>query len=94
MDETTNFGFEHLPTKTERFWRWLGFRYQLLELPETELPGWMMTKTVIHFDLGDRVRLLLTGRLTIHTRHATDVQVDKCISAASFEIARPGESHD
>lgn len=84
-----NFAKEYVPTRTERFWRWLGFRYHLYELPETDMPGWMMTKTAIQFDWADRLRLLLTGRINIDIRQATDVKVSTCASAVSFEIVPP-----
>ena len=91
----THFAVEYVPSFAERFWRRLGYRYHLQDVPETDMPGWMMTKTVIHFDFADRLRLLFSGRLKLDTRQATNVVVDKCISTVSFSISPPfGERHD
>lgn len=92
----TDGAIEYQPTRRERFWRALGFRYHLTDLPDgidKEFPGWMMTKSFIQFSFRDRLRLLLTGRLFLDTRHATNVQVDSAKSALSFRIAAPGD-HD
>ena len=81
------------PTIRERFWRALGFRYHLVDLPhdiEQKLPGWMMTRSLIAFSLSDRVRLLLTGRLYLDLRQASDVSVSEVHSALSFRIGAPG----
>jgi hypothetical protein len=82
------------PTFQQRFWRAMGFRYILNELPENvhdTLPGWMITKTVYHFGFLDRLRLLTSGRTAVDMRQATSPQVDKCVSAASFRILHPME---
>ena len=93
-DGVENFCMVHVPTRAERFWRMLGFRYHLSELPdgvETEHPGWMMTVNRLDFSLADRFRLLLTGRLTVHLRQAPNVPVDSCVNALSWKIHPPGD---
>lgn len=90
----TDGAMEYRPTRRERFWRALGFRYHLTDLPDgidKDLPGWMMTKCFIHFSMADRMRLLLTGRLHLDIRQATNVRVDEARSALSFRIASPGD---
>ena len=83
----------HRPTMLERFWRSIGFRYHLVDLPDDLEPsrGWMMTRVHLDFSLADRLRLLLTGRLRLDIRQAPNVAVDDCISAASWRIAAPYE---
>lgn len=95
MSEEHNFASEYKPTRMERFWRWMGYRYHLAELPETDMLGWMMTKTRFTFSVADRFRLLLSGTLALEMRQATDVEVTKCVSAVSFSIKPPfGDSHE
>jgi len=86
-----NFAMYHKPTIIEKLWRALGYKYHLVDLPEEAdgMDGWIMTHTRFNFDFFDRIRLLLTGKLYVDTRQATDVRVGKCISAASFRIAPP-----
>lgn len=59
----------HVPTLRERFWRKLGFRYHLGDEPEGTdgLPGWMCTDSTLHFSFGDRLRLLVSGKLKTRT---------------------------
>ena len=97
MTETSNEASFHKPTRRERFWRAIGFRYHFTDLPEgihEDLPGWMMTKSFIHFSVADRLRLLLTGRIYMDMRQATNVAVAKACSALSFRIAAPGDKGD
>lgn len=89
----TNLAMYHRPTLRQRFWRSVGFRYHLHDLDDDPaLPGWMMTETKIEFSVADRIRLLLTGRLHLTLRQATNVEVDHARSAMSFRIGHPGES--
>lgn len=83
----------HRPTFGQRLARRLGFRYVLAELPpEAEaMPGWMMTSVDVSLSLTDRLRLLVSGRLELDMRQATDALVDKCITATSFSIPAPWE---
>lgn len=85
-----NIAMEYRPTKAERFWKALGFRYHLSDLPDdAPQEGWMMTKTVIKFSMADRLRLLLSGELRIDIRQATGTKVYRCVTAVSFEITHP-----
>jgi hypothetical protein len=95
----TNFAMEYRSTFMLRVWRRLGWRYQLVELPETpeveRMPGWAMTRVRLHFSLVDRVRLLLTGRVRVDIRQKMSADVADIVSAASIEILPPGrEFHD
>ena len=85
------------PTLRQRFFRWLGFRYHRVDLPdniEATMPGWMMTTCRVHFDFADRLRLLLTGKLHIDIRQATSQQVDSAVNTTSFEIIPPWRNPD
>jgi hypothetical protein len=93
------FAMEYRPTFMHRAWRRMGWRYQLVDLPETPevegMPGWAMTHVRFHFSLADRVRLLPTGRVRIDVRQKLSADVMDIVSAASFEILPPGrEFHD
>ncbi len=92
---SNGYGMAYKLTLRERFFRALGFRYHLVNLPddiETTMPGWMMTSCRMHFDFRDRLRLLLTGKLNLEIRQATSQQVDEAISATSFRIVPPFEN--
>lgn len=92
MQDEMNFAMEYKPSIWERFWRGMGYRHHLNELPDDpELPGWLMNEAYIHFGWLDRFRLLLTGRLYLTTRMATNVSVEHASSALSFRIGYPGE---
>lgn len=93
IENTQNFAMEYKPTRRERFWKWLGYRYFLVDLPDDtdQMPGWMMTTTRIEFSIADRLRFLLSGKIKIDIRQATDVRVERCVSAVSFSITPPFE---
>ena len=95
MNENMNLCQMYKPSRVERFWRKAGFTTAHAELPEgieATHPGWMMTNTRMHFSFGDRLRLLLTGRLHLTLRQATSQEVDEAVSAMSHRILYPGES--
>lgn len=83
------------PTFSRRFWRALGWRYHLADLPAEAdaMPGWAMTHVKLQFDLLDRLRLLTSGRLRLDIRQGLDAPVGQIISATSFEILPPGSGH-
>jgi len=89
----TNQAMIHIPTLGERI-RWgLGFKFHRGEDPEgaEKMSGWMMTTASFHFDILDRLRLLLTGRLHIQIAQHTNVQVDTSINRVDYVIKAPGE---
>lgn len=91
-DMSNEGAFHYVPTRSERFWRWLGFRYVRTDLPDDvdkTHPGWMLTTVRFKFDWADRLRLLVSGQLHIDVRQATTQQVDEAVSAASHEIIPP-----
>jgi hypothetical protein len=93
MPEIANSAMMHAPTVRERFWRALGFRYRLGDEPEgiEKMKGWMQTRSRIDFSLLDRLRLLLTGRLSIILTQHTDSEVASCVNRLDFQIKAPGD---
>lgn len=94
MSDITQNGCQvYRPTLAERFWRKVGYRYHLTDLPEDAgaMPGWAMTNVRLTLSFTDRVRLLLTGRIRLDVRQAMDVSVETVISATSLQILYPGE---
>lgn len=89
----THGAMEHRPSWRARAWRRLGFRYHLGEDPKDadSLPGWMCTETRMHFSFGDRLRLLLTGKLHIRIVQHTPVQCDFSRNRLDWEIEPPGK---
>lgn len=93
-DEATHGGYavSHTPTKQERLWRSLGYRYHLGEEPDgiDSLSGWMCTSTRMQFGIADRLRLLLTGRLHIRLVQHLPVKCDFAKNRLDWEIVPPG----
>jgi citrate lyase synthetase len=79
------------PTLAERFWRWVGFRYVHAEMPAEAdaLPHWLVVETGFHFSFGDRLRLLLGGKLRIRTTTNTQHEAGQAISVSSFTFVPP-----
>ncbi len=93
------FAVEYRPTFMRRAWRRLGWCYHLVDLPETpeveRMPGWAMTHVRLEFSIGDRLRLLLTGRVRLDIRQKLSADVADIVSATSIEILPPGRDfHD
>lgn len=83
----------HVPTRAERMWRAIGFRYHLGAEPEgiDGMQGWMTSTATFRFGLADRLRLLLTGRLNINLVQYTTVQCDESKNRLDWQIMAPGE---
>lgn len=94
MADTTNTqAFYRAPTPRERFWRWAGFNYHPGDDPPDAdlLPGWMRTTTGFNFTLGDRLRILLTGKLRISLIQHTDTPSPSVIkNRTDWHIIAPG----
>lgn len=83
-----------VPTRAQRFWRAVGFRYHFGDDPPDAdlLPGWMRTDMGLCFSWSDRLRLLLTGRLRISSIvHFDTPSPDVCKSRMDWHILPPGE---
>lgn len=83
----------YTPTRSERFWRALGFRYHLGEEPEgiDQLKGWMCTEMRMHLSFADRVRLLLTGRIHLRLVQLLPVECEFAKNRFDWEIKAPGQ---
>jgi hypothetical protein len=89
-----NMAFYSVPTRKERFWRAMGFRYHLGDEPEgmEALTGWVQTNMHMTFSWTDRFRLLLTGRLRIVSTVQMDTpSPEKALSRMDWMIYAPGE---
>lgn len=92
--KTRNEALALAPTLRQRFWRALGFRYHLGDTPPDAdlLPGWMRTDSGLIFSFGDRLRILISGRL----RTSTIVHMDTpspavCKTRLDWQILPPGD---
>ena len=92
-DDAQNTAMYRAPTRTERFWRKLGFHYNLGEEPVgPPLEGWMCNESYLHFDFVTRLRLLLTGRLLIRTMYEFDAPSPRTIrTRLDWMIYWPGQ---
>ena len=95
-DGTQNCYMEYKPTLRERFWRKMGFRFHLRELePNDESwQGWMQSRSGIHFDWRDRLRILVSGHLKLqHTYHMDTPTPDKIHTRFDWHIAAPCDNN-
>ena len=95
-DTTHGYAAEYAPSRSERLWRKLGFRYHLGELPNPDvqepLAGWMQNRGYFSFDWSDRLRLLVTGRLKVVTTFDLDTpSPSKVRTRMDWQILAPGE---
>ena|ERR1700722_18523991 len=88
---------EYRPSRRERFWRAMGYRFHLGEEHGPEMPaplGRMQNKNRFHFGWLDRLRLLLTGELEVTLTFDMDVpSPDKIRTQLDWQIKAPGEKH-
>jgi hypothetical protein len=81
-----------VPTRSQRFWSFTGFRFHLGEEPKGHelLPGWVQTKIGIHFGFVDRLRLLFSGKLKIYSTVYMDTPSPAtCMSRMDWHILKP-----
>jgi len=93
MTDATNGVYTFKPTLKQRFWRALGFHFHLGEEPEgiDRLPGWMKTEISLNFGWIDRLRLLMTGRLRVHSTVYFDTPSPMvCKSRVDWHALPPG----
>lgn len=83
------------PTRRERFWRFLGYRYHSGDAPENPPQlGWINYTVRFNFCWRDRLRLLLTGRFKMTFTLYTDMPSPMNIAARTdWHILPPGQSH-
>jgi hypothetical protein len=90
-----NYASMYIPTFREKFWRSLGFRFHLGDEPPDadSLEGWSKTVTHFRFNVLDRLRLLLTGRLKVEVTQAFDAPSPSTIkNRVDYRIIEPGGS--
>ena len=77
----------------DRVWSWLGFRHARVERPDEPTEGFVegavITKTVVWFSWGDRLRVLLGGRVEVETAMETDVVVRRTRSVSGVGVLPP-----
>jgi hypothetical protein len=88
--------YEYVPTLSDRFWRFLGFRAHFPEPTEemSAMKGWIRTDTAIRFSAADRLRLLVSGRALLRVEIATSEEPGDAVSVSSVEIRRPFQPFD
>lgn len=91
MTDGQAFYAEYKPTLMERFWRKIGFRHHHGEdEPNEPWAGWMQTRSGVQFDIWDRLRLLLTGRLELtYTYHLDTPSPDRMHTRMDWSILPP-----
>ena len=90
--------FYALPSRSQRFWSWLGCgkcrapRPEEDEFAEGYAPSWFIVETFVCLDWKDRLRLLLSGKAMVQAAVKTDVQITRSRSTSAFSVLRP--AHD
>lgn len=85
LGRVSEFAIEHVPTWRDRL-RWKLFPRSMCDLPE--VPPQTATKdcitihTVAELSLGDRLRVLFSGRLEVTTRTVTEHEVGNSITSS------------
>jgi hypothetical protein len=82
------------PSFKDKAARFFGYRHQHgVEPPDHEklTQGWARTETSINFTLGDRLRLLFSGKLRISHTHYTDGHFDTMQSRMDMTLYAPWE---
>lgn len=93
MSDAAEGALVYRPTWYERVVRCLGFRFHCGDdAPNEPWDGWMQTRSEMRFSWGDRIRLLVSGRLTIcHTLHLDTPAPDRSHTRLDWRILGPGE---
>ncbi len=79
----------------DKFYSWLGFGTCLhpdmddLEGHPQFVPGYMATVSIIHLDLGDRLRAFLSGKLYHVATTKTDVVVGATLARSRLRVLPP-----
>lgn len=84
----------YVPTFGDKAARFLGFWHHLGQEPprhEELTQGWARTETRLRFDLGDRIRLLITGKVNLSHTHYTDGRFDTMQTRMDMRFPAPWE---
>lgn len=93
----TEGGYYMAPSRRTIFWRKLGFCFHLggdvaEDKPGEVWQGWMQTRSFLHLGWQDRLRLLVSGRLSLqHTFHTDTPSPGKIHTRFDWHILPPGE---
>lgn len=84
----TNGAFYVKPTLTTAIARAMGFRRSVVMRDEEDdvWPGHLATDITIQLHFLDRLRVLITGRISVHTRHRIDQPVEVCQSRSEVSV--------
>lgn len=81
----------HKPTLVERVMNVLFPQQYLQPAPDEDgwAPGEITTDTVITLSLGDRLRVLVTGKAVVRMRQQADVDVKRVRTRSAFSVLHP-----
>ena len=77
----------------DRLWSRLGFGERSVPIPEDLegfAPSYMISRVVVHVDLGDRLRALVSGVVVVNVQSKTDVAVKRAVTRSTFSVLPPG----
>jgi hypothetical protein len=92
--ENITIGYCVKEPRLSRFWGALGFGRATARPPEDFKPegmaeGYFITAVVTHWDLLDRLRILISGRTNTEVAVITDVQIGKRFSFGVSGVLKP-----
>jgi hypothetical protein len=90
----SNTAMMYRPSLRERLWHWAGFRVISDQAPPEsaeKMPGWAVSDTMIVLSFGDRLRLLVGGRIRVWSTHHTDVVVSTMVTSVRLSLPAPGD---
>jgi hypothetical protein len=88
----THGAFFYDPPWYKRIWQILGFgecHAPMHEQHDDFAPGALITVTRTHFDMGDRFRILLSGKIMVKSRSQTNVTVDFARTNTAVSVLPP-----
>lgn len=87
--------FYYNPPWYTRIWQKLGFGHAHVDRPDDAVEGfcesYMLSNTVARLDWSDRLRVLISGKVSMQCLTLTDVPVMRTRSTSAVRILPPNE---
>ena len=76
-----------------KIWNWFGFGYSYLSLtdvnPDESKKGFLAIDTFFHFDLRDRLRILVSGKAMVSTLVGAESPIVDHVCKSKFRVLPP-----
>lgn len=91
MDHAEGYAVEFKPTFWQNLWWALGFKHAYQERPEDDEAQYIVNHTTIVMDWKDRIRALVSGKLSVETVIETKEAVNLILTTQDFKVIPPFE---